>query len=258
MISMLRTLSFEGILNSRDLGGLVTADGNTIRKGLLLRTANLAQASDADLLRLQEEVRLSLVLDLRTASERTGSPDRLPAGAEYLSLPVFDEATAGITREDGTPTPFAVPDMAALYRTMIAAEPCREALHDILTAVFTHDYGQGAVLWHCTAGKDRCGIVSSLVLAALHVSRDEIRKDYAVNPDEFLVQADTFYRKALRAGQSEVRAAVVRDVFLALPRYMEFAFQAIDEEYGDSESYLHRGLCIPEEVLCGFRRQVLV
>ena len=73
---MLRTLSFEGILNSRDLGGLVTADGNTIRKGLLLRTANLSQASNADLLRLQEEVRLSLVLDLRTASERTGSPDQ--------------------------------------------------------------------------------------------------------------------------------------------------------------------------------------
>lgn len=113
------------------------------------------------------------------------------------------------------------------------------------------------MLWHCTAGKDRCGIVSSLVLSALGVSREEIIKDYAVNADEFIVQADALYRRALRCGRPEPAAAAARDVFLALPKYMESAFRAIDDAYGSSESYLTRGLQIPESLLVEFRNKLL-
>ena len=254
---MSRMISFAGIINARDLGGLTTIEGKTIRKGLLLRTANLSQATEADLSKLRQDYRLSAVIDLRTAVERKERPDRIPEGVEYRITPIFDEAIAGITREGDTPSPFSLPDMVSLYRTMIIAEPCRAALHEVLTAIFAHDFEKGAVLWHCTAGKDRGGIVSSLVLAALGVSREGIMKDYAVNADEFIVQADALYRRALRSGRPEPVAAVARDVFLALPKYMESAFRAINEEYGSSESYLTRGLQIPETVLKKFRDKIL-
>ena len=254
---MSRMITFAGIINARDLGGLTTMDGKTIRKGLLLRTANLSEATEADLSKLRQDYRLSAVIDLRTAVERKERPDRIPEGVEYRINPIFDEATAGITREGDTPSPFSLPDMVSLYRTMIIAEPCRAALHEVLTAIFAHDFEKGAVLWHCTAGKDRGGIVSTLVLAALGVSREEIMKDYAVNADEFIVQADALYRRALRSGRPEPVAAAARDVFLALPKYMESAFRAIDEEYGSSESYLTRGLQIPETMLKDFRNKML-
>ena len=254
---MSRMIAFAGIINARDLGGLTTTEGKTIRKGLLLRTANLSQATEADLSKLRQDYRLSAVIDLRTAVERKERPDRIPEGVEYRITPIFDEAIAGITREGDTPSPFSLPDMVSLYRTMIIAEPCRAALHEVLTAIFAHDFEKGAVLWHCTAGKDRGGIVSSLVLAALGVSREEIMKDYAVNADEFIVQADALYRRALRSGRPEPVATAARDVFLALPKYMESAFRAIDEEYGSSESYLTRGLQIPETVLKEFRNKML-
>lgn len=254
---MSRMITFAGIINARDLGGLTTIEGKTIRKGLLLRTANLSEATEADLSKLRQDYRLSAVIDLRTAVERKERPDRIPEGVEYRINPIFDEATAGITREGDTPSPFSLPDMVSLYRTMIIAEPCRAALHEVLTAIFAHDFEKGAVLWHCTAGKDRGGIVSTLVLAALGVSREEIMKDYAVNADEFIVQADALYRRALRSGRPEPVAAAARDVFLALPKYMESAFRAIDEEYGSSESYLTRGLQIPETMLKDFRNKML-
>ena len=73
----------------------------------------------------------------------------------------------------------------------------------------------------------------------------------------FIVQADALYRRALRSGRPEPVAAAARDVFLALPKYMESAFRAIDEEYGSSESYLTRGLQIPETVLKEFRNKML-
>ena len=255
---MKRYIRFEGIINSRDLGGIVNADGKTIRKGLLLRTANLSQASDGDLTKLAEEYHLSLAIDFRTNAERSGHPDRLPRNVEYLCMPVFAEATAGITREDGTPTPYALPDMVQLYRTMIASPDCKRALSSVLMAIFTHDYDTGAVLWHCTAGKDRSGVVSSLVLAALDVSREEIMRDYAVNDDTFIVQADALYRRALRSGRPEPVAATVRDVFLAMPKYIESSFAAIDAEFSSSERYLVDGLGIPEDVLSNFRIKLLV
>ena len=254
---MSRMISFAGIINARDLGGLTTIEGKTIRKGLLLRTANLSQATEADLSKLRQDYRLSAVIDLRTAVERKERPDRIPEKVEYRITPIFDEATVGITREGDTPSPFSLPDLVSLYRTMIVTEPCRAALHEVLTAIFTHDFEKGAILWHCTAGKDRGGIVSSLVLAALSASREEIMRDYAVNANEFIVQADALYRRALRSGRPEPVAAAARDVFLALPKYMESAFRAIDEEYGSSESYLTRGLQIPETVLKEFRNKML-
>ena len=254
---MSRIISFAGIINARDLGGLTTTERKTIRKGLLLRAANLSQATDADLAKLRRDYRLSSIIDLRTAVERKEKPDRIPEDVELRIHPIFDEAMAGITREDKSSSPFSIPDMVSLYRTMIVAEPCRAALHDVLTAIFTHDFEKGSVLWHCTAGKDRCGIVSSLVLSALGVSREEIIKDYAVNADEFIVQADALYRRALRSGRPEPAAAAARDVFLALPKYMESAFRAIDDAYGSSESYLTRGLLIPKSLLDEFRNKML-
>ena len=254
---MSRMISFAGIINARDLGGLTTADGKKIRKGLLLRAANLSQATEADLAKLRRDYRLSSIIDLRTAVERKEKPDRIPEDVELRIHPIFDEATAGITREDKSSSPFSLPDMVSLYRTMIVAEPCRAALHDVLTAIFTHDFEKGSVLWHCTAGKDRCSIVSSLVLSALGVSREEIIKDYTVNADEFIVQADALYRRALRSGRPEPAAAAARDVFLALPKYLESAFRAIDEDYGSSESYLTRGLLIPKSLLDEFRNKML-
>ena len=255
---MVRLIPFQGIINSRDLGGLKNAEGRSVRKGLLLRTGNLSQATDLDLAKLSDEYHLATVIDLRTKAERKGKPDRLPQDVHYIANPIFDEVTAGITREDGTPTPFALPDMAHLYRVMVTAEPCREALRIALMAIFTHDYNQGAILWHCTAGKDRCGIVTWLVLEALGLDRSEVMKDYAVNADEFIAEADAVYRKALRSGRPEPKAAAARDVFLALPRYMESAFQAVDEEYDSTASFLTEGLGIPESTLSDFQVKLLV
>ena len=93
---MSRMISFAGIINARDLGGLTATGGETIRKGLLLRAANLSQATEADLAKLRRDYRLSSIIDLRTAVERKEKPDRIPEDVELRIHPIFDEATAGM------------------------------------------------------------------------------------------------------------------------------------------------------------------
>ncbi len=251
-----RFIPLWSVTNGRELGELLTADGRAIRKSMLLRTANLSGLTGSDGIRLKEDYRLSCVVDLRTIVEQRQKPDSLPSGVSYYHIPIFDKATAGITREDGPPTPFSLPDMVELYRTMILSESCQVALHDILSIIFSHDYSAGSVLWHCTAGKDRCGIVSALVLSALGCDRTVIRDDYLVNDALFIEQSDGLYRKVLASGRSESVARTVADVFLALPKYIDSALSAIDE-LGGADFYLRSVLGISGEMIITFQNAVL-
>ena len=144
------------IQNLRDLGGMKTKDGRKIRTGCLLRSANLFEASDEDIQSLQSEQRLRTIIDLRTAQEREEKPDRT-GNCRYLPMPIIDTFEAGITHESRTEKmPF--PDLRELYKRMMLNEKCQKAFYQVLKICFEHDYDLGSVLWHCTEGKDRCGM----------------------------------------------------------------------------------------------------
>ena len=137
-----RRIIFEGIQNVRDLGGLPTTDGHTIAAGRLLRSANLADATPADILNLQKNQRLARVIDLRTETERGERPDAAPEHAAYLPIPVFDEGLAGISHEKSLGAGqigAVIPKMENLYRMMVTEESCRRNLGKAAKCVMEHD-----------------------------------------------------------------------------------------------------------------------
>ena len=207
------------IRNFRDLGGISTQCGREIPSGLLFRSANLSTATDEDL------DRISTVIDLRTATGRERWPDRLPQHVAYHPIPIFDEATAGITREASLDF---VPDMVSLYRKMVVS--CQSAIQSVLSIIFTHDYSTGGCLWHCTAGKDRCGVITAYVLAALGVSREEIIKDYMRSNDACIPEADSVRARLIEAGKPAPEANKVWDVFIAKENYINAALDAMNFE----------------------------
>ena len=156
------------ISNLRDLGGMTAADGKKIRSGMLVRSASLTAAEPEDL------NGISAVIDLRTAREREERPD-LFYDAEYLPIPVFEQITAGISHEEEA-SERAIPGMAGLYALLIRDNA--DQFRKIVTAIMEHDFSTGAVLWHCSEGKDRCGMTTSLILEILGVSREDIMEDY--------------------------------------------------------------------------------
>ena len=90
-------IEFEGLPNTRDLGGMPAADGKRIRTHRLLRSGLLAPATRADLARLHDDYDLRLDIDLRTDEECAERPDpvaELP-GLRFVHLPVFQEPAAG-------------------------------------------------------------------------------------------------------------------------------------------------------------------
>ncbi len=256
-----RNISFEGIRNARDLGGLHTTDGHIIASGRLLRSANLADATDADRVSLHEKWHLARVIDLRPETERSEQPDVVPENAAYLPVPVFDGQVEGISHEKSqglSQIGVMIPEMESLYRMMVTDESCRRNLGRAAECVMEHDFTKGSVLWHCTEGKDRCGLLTAVLLTALCVDRQQIVEDYMLTNEVNSSRAEAYYRQMLAAGKAEPEAVAVKNAFLAKTSYISEAFAAMDEQYPDMETCLCEGLHISHESIVKFRKSVLL
>lgn len=181
-------IPFTGLPNTRDLGGLPAADDRTIRSGMLLRSGALGFARGNDLQRLHDEYHLQLVVDLRNDDELAELPDPMDAfpGARFVHANILTEQTVGITQEkeakalakleaasrDRDPVAF----MTLLYPHMLLEDSGIAGYRLLFQALLACE--QGAALWHCYVGRDRCGIASALVEAALGVPEQEMLADY--------------------------------------------------------------------------------
>ena len=241
-------ISLSTIRNIRDLGGTKTVDGRTVRPGCLIRSAHLGGASLEEVGTLRKDHRLHTVIDLRTVKEREEQPD-FTEGLEYLPLPVIEDLRAGITHEKKAEEEL-FPDMAYLYREMMNRDGSRAGFRRVLTAIFTHDFEQGAVLWHCTEGKDRCGMTTALVLEALGVDRETIQTDYLTTNLTNVPRAQAVYERILPL-RGEAFARSVYRAYIADEQYLQAAWDAMGKDY------LHTALGLEESMIQAFRNRVL-
>ncbi len=180
-------------LNMRDLGGIPLSDGNSVvPKGLFLRSGKLSIFTKEECRDLCNKYNVECVIDLRTPVEAAEYPDPLPEGIEYMQMPLLNDGTVGITHETGS-DPMniirnlrnnpdrlkkMIPDFKALYRQIVTDKYSRGQLDKVVLKLRQNAENGKCTLFHCTAGKDRTGIVSMALLKSYGVSDKEILKDY--------------------------------------------------------------------------------
>ena len=228
------------IQNFRDLGGIMTADGRMIRSGVLIRSAHLCQAKERDL------EGISAIIDLRTPGERREAPDQ-SLNRQYWPIPIFDDVTAGISHENETQNQ-GIPDMASLYGRLMTE--CTDSFRKVLLTIMRHDFRTGAILWHCTEGKDRCGMTTALVLEALGVKRSTILEDYLKTNRVNMPKAIRILDQLTVSHGREFAESVYR-AYIADESYIQAAWDAMGTDY------LREKLRIPEDMLDQFRNTVL-
>lgn len=176
-------------LNLRDLGGVLALQ---VTKGLFLRSGKLSILTPEECKALCNKFNIKCVIDLRTPIESAEYPDPLPEGVDYLQIPLLKDAAVGITHETGSDAMTIikrlrknpeklkemVPDFKALYKTVVTDEYSRSQLDKIVTTLKDNAEKGICTLFHCTAGKDRTGIVSMALLKSYGISDEEIIKDY--------------------------------------------------------------------------------
>lgn len=196
-------MKLDGAVNFRDAGGYRTADGHWVKMGEIYRSDALDKLTAADLAKLKR-LGIRVDYDLRTASERTAAPDRVPSGARYVVADVL----AGSSTMTSMPTTeaAAVRMMVDGEKFMVSGDTARAAYGTVFAGVA--DPSRRALLYHCTAGKDRTGWSSAALLTALGVPRSTVMADYlASNTYRAAANAATLAAMPPAAGQGVQAAA---------------------------------------------------
>lgn len=182
-------LTIDGTHNFRDTGGIPLASGGETRSGVLYRSDALGRLTEAGLSALADTA-IGVIVDLRSESERSMSPDPLPSTREMrmVQLPLLEGAMTGapaamlpsgdVSDEAVANVLASLPALGDLYVSMLehAAASFAEVARLIAASV---DDEPTAVLVHCTAGKDRTGVATALMLDAAGAERAAVIADYA-------------------------------------------------------------------------------
>lgn len=250
---------FERVANFRDMGGHTTPDGRRLAPGRLLRAGHLADASDADVARL-EGYGLRRVFDFRTAADiAQEGKDRLPSSAENILLPMPDPAKGADIRElmigttvddlhgifgEGKAESMMIESAAGLVRER------REPYSLFLKALARP--GHVPALFHCSAGKDRAGWAGSVVLLSLGVPEDQVIEQYLLSNRA----GDEIIARQAEAGNSFWHEALAPLVGVR-EEYIQSSLNAVAEDWGDFDNYLHNGLGVTTEEREALRKNLL-
>ena len=221
-------IELEGASNFRDLGGYPVARGSRVRSGRVFRSDGLHRLVKADIEKL-EALDIEKVFDLRSdlelAGDGIGEFER--RRGRHVHLPLIDVT---LDPFDGS-IDWAQMDLQQRYLEML-----RKGGHAI-RVIFeaAADPRAGPLVFHCSGGKDRTGVVSALLLRALGVSDDDVVADYAASQG-YLASFIERYRDLLI--ERGIDPEAVDYLTSSPPERMRHTLAELDRLWGSTERYL--------------------
>lgn len=261
-IEPIRVLPLEGGRNFRDLGGYETTDGKTVKWGKLYRSGILTNltADDYEYLRDRE---IATIVDFRSTKERTNEPDNW-RGSSAITL----EWDYEMNWEQEFAKLFSKPDFAKQdlvelmdkgYTDLVKQQtPAYRAMFQKLIE------SDDPLLFHCTAGKDRTGIGAALILTALGVDRETVKKDYMLSNKT--LAGVKMMELSEDASEKEKRmyaffAQLPEDIRGAMSgvelSWLESAFDEMERQHGSVEGYIEHALDVDQQELALLRSRLL-
>lgn len=253
------------IANFRDLGGYTGQDGLTVRKNLIYRSGNL-DFSTKFLQNTLDPLGISIVFDLRSSDELEEKPYTLPDHIQYRHRPVLVSLEEELAELD-----LEFPG----YKNLLSSADGQELSPEIfqflagfMERVYTDmgenplvfgkiikemiENGGKAVLFHCSAGKDRTGILASMILLSLGVSIDDVKKDYLLS-NECRREAIKQDLKEITAVISNPRiASILEGMLLVKEEYIDSTLAAVNS-YPSFEDYAQEMLKLDAADLAALR-----
>ena len=222
----------KGGSNFRDLGGYRTADGRTVRRHAVFRSAHLGALTDEDRAALGK-LGVRTIVDLRGVSEAAETP-HLIDGVSCRVVGAHIEPQLGDKIRDavagGTATPHLMMQfLSDHYRDY--PRRCAPGFRTLFTTL--SDGTHRPLVFHCTAGKDRTGFASALLLSLLGVHWDDVMADYLRTNDLWIGHIGRYPELDI-----DTRAAIIE----ARRPYLEAAFAVVRDDFGSSEAFAEKAL----------------
>ena len=262
-------IPLEGLYNTRDLGGIEASDGRWIRPHRLIRSGQLFGMTEGDARVLTEGYGLKTVVDFRTQREKEESPDPALKGVDHLEIPILDELSVGITRDRESEKGMlkllterldsgvdaAAEYMQGLYRSMVKQEYCRRQYRRFFDVLLRQE--EGAVLWHCSAGKDRVGVGTAYLLWALGVPDETVYADYR--------KVNALTGRVVDRELSRIRTKIpderllecLRSLMQVQDSYLKSVQDEIEKDYGSVDAFLKQEMGLDENARLRLRGKYL-
>lgn len=236
-------LPLSKVANARDLGAYYGFEGQPIKKHKLLRTGKLFKLPQNDI-NFLENYGLKKIIDFRASTECEKAPDTVPAGIDYFHIPVHDEEKLGVPDQDKEKLKktyifdqyagFKV--MCHQYRKTIRSKQSQAAYHKFFEILANNE--DGAVLFHCSEGKDRTGIATFYLLHILGVDEYIIRNDYLYSNYGLNTYREKVDKLALADGANQYIRTNLRSLASVSHEYLDSALILINNDYGGIDNYL--------------------
>lgn len=243
-----RRLPFEGTKNFRDMGGYHTRNGRRIKWGMLYRSGRLSELSETDQ-QYFSGLNISLICDFRREDEQVRSPSRLPKenNVTIVDLPIVAGSSKNFLEriERGKADRDDMMNvMNDIYQDFAENQAHRYA--EMFRCLLENE--DGASLIHCTAGKDRTGFGTALILYALGIDDDTVMQDYLLTRRYFPVETEMQLMALKYEIPADIYLEVMRPVFEVHPVYLQTALNAIEKKYGSMDNYMEQALGLTRDM----------
>lgn len=258
-----QSIGLTSVGNARELGGYVTADGKTVRRGSLLRTAVLSGLSKEDEQRLTDTYKIATIVDFRMTPETEQEPEVSMADVKGVSAHIIDETD--VPELDDQPSDQQEGDDSSdklariiqavdsgmmsdqMYVEWLSSETGKSGYRTLFDELEALPEGR-SLLFHCTQGKDRTGVAAMLILSVLGVDEDTIMQDFLLT-NEFNAELIVQDRKMLE--EAGIQADEIDRYLAAMDQASEQTMCAtldwLEENYGSPAAYAKQELGLTEE-----------
>ncbi|WP_309234792.1 tyrosine-protein phosphatase [Nocardia sp. XZ_19_385] len=250
--------------NARDIGGYPVTGGGKLKFGQVFR-ADALDTLDAGEQAKLEALKITGAIDFRSPTEVAAAPDKLPASIPRIELPVYDPANdfyimisqiigSGPEKQQETlGNGKAAEIMRTYYRWFITNPTARGQFSTALRSIAT---APGPILFHCTAGKDRTGLMTAIIMEALGVAKGQIYQDFLESNDNLAAENEALLSALEARGLIKDRALLIPIVGVQRD-YLDSSFDQIKQSYGSFEKFLSEGLGIDAATLDALKTKLV-
>lgn len=245
-------IDFNGLRNTRDVGQVYTTDGRKVKSNVLFRSGRIDKLSNRKIEEFLSTYNIKTIIDLRTQTEVKESKNfTYPEMVDYYHIPVLNKQFFGITHENNSMAKIVLSQkhkitecgsgeeyMISMYESIVFDKTSQHHFKTIFD-ILCKDL-DGAILYHCTGGKDRTGITTLFLYTLLGVSEEDILEDFATS--------DIFNSKYNRSRETLIKIfmptskrtkALLISMLYAKREYLEKTIEKIKDKYGSVLNYLY-------------------
>ncbi|WP_312399965.1 tyrosine-protein phosphatase [Chryseobacterium sp.] len=233
-------IRIKKVHNFREVANIKNVDGRTLKSGKFYRSGHLHQLKKSSFDEL-EKLGVKEIIDLRNSKEIAQKPDNLPNGILYKNYSAFEDEgdqldqAKKLVLKGKVNGSDADKRMLDFYKDYVIENP--EIIKKIITEILESDQ---PILYHCTAGKDRTGIITALILTILKFNKETIYNDYLLsnNYRKKLVDKRLSLANNLHVLYPKMDVKVLEKLSWVETDYLDAAFNEINKKYGSIDIYI--------------------